>query len=843
MRLLHDELGYPAQRVDIDDETGDVTVRERARRPPRLVGVRTREHAAAREARLEDARLRLRARLSECAGEGGFIYRDAPSASETTELLEVVRNAATDGALQLEPWPGLPPHRAPWGRCGHRERDQLRAPGDVKALLRRCHNRLHGRGSESEEEDLAMDMVRVLLAKAHDERQTGALEFYCAPLEYRSAAGREAVAARVQALFHALKREHDDLFRPHERISVGPRALCDVVVELQPFRLLPSPEADSADASAADPDIIGRAYEEYTARHMKRKRGQFFTNPLVIQLLVAMINPGPKDIVLDPAGGSGGFLTAALRHVRRQLRARDSEPTAGARANAAAGERLFMTDISRRLVKIARAAMILGSAPRACVTAGDALGPYPRLDPRLLTNAGHERPTVILTNPPFAGVGEGKVTQPETLRRFACGHRWVERGGDWGPSDTLLAEGAPPELLFFERCLDWLAPGGRLGIILPKSFLDTATYLPARRLLLARCQLLAVINCHRHTFQPHTGVRTCLLVARKRGADERARPSASFVDEPIFMALSRKVGQDSEGRPIYRRDAQGALLTTLDEDLSSLARAFALHSAGTLAIESEHAFTIRRGQLDDELRLNPQAFLPSLNATLRAVMRIDERAGWTVLPLAELDATLRVFKGPRLRSEPLLIERVELTAARADPRRVVEPYFTPSAIQQEKSDSVKHLDTARADERQARALAAIRVRRGDILISRSGSVGRVSIVTRKHDGALVSDDMIRVRAPDPRLRAYLYAYLQSAYAQDQLSRNEYGAIQQHIEPQHVRDLLVPIPHDRERVADVIRHVQAQIEHREALDAADAAAHDALSRHLARDVGPQPGEPG
>src|SRR4051794_3751855 len=95
----------------------------------------------------------------------------------------------------------------------------------------------------------------------------------------------------------------------------------------------------------------------------------------------------------------------------------------------------------------------------------------------------------------------------------------------------------PPELLFFERCVDWLAPGGRLGIVMPKSFLDTQTYRPGREVLFRECYLRAVINCHKNTFQPHTGVRTCLLIIEKKSSAKKVTS-----DYPIFMAISRKVG-------------------------------------------------------------------------------------------------------------------------------------------------------------------------------------------------------------------------------------------------------------------------------------------------------------
>ena len=85
-----------------------------------------------------------------------------------------------------------------------------------------------------------------------------------------------------------------------------------------------------------------------------------------------------------------------------------------------------------------------------------------------------------MTNPPFAGVGDGRISDKETLRLFDCGKKWVESNGVYSPTLELALEGVPPELLFFERCVDWLAEGGQMGIILPKSFLDTQTYLPGR---------------------------------------------------------------------------------------------------------------------------------------------------------------------------------------------------------------------------------------------------------------------------------------------------------------------------------------------------------------------------
>jgi restriction endonuclease S subunit len=115
-------------------------------------------------------------------------------------------------------------------------------------------------------------------------------------------------------------------------------------------------------------------------------------------------------------------------------------------------------------------------------------------------------------------------------------------------------------------------------------------------------------------------------------------------------------------------------------------------------------------------------------------------------------------------------------------------------------------------------IAAIRVRRGDIVITRSGTIGRVAYITRRLHNVIVSDDLIRVRVEDEELRFYIFAYLQSKYAQDQMSRNEYGAVQQHLEPEHIRNILVPVADNRSHMADIVDGVRLSIELRERLEA-------------------------
>lgn len=723
----------------------------------------------------------------------------------------------TGSANALEPAPGIPRAHEDWDSVGRPRRDQLVRPRDVRRLLRLCHNKLHGIGIDADEEDLTMDMVRIVLAKAQDEIGPGVQpDFYCTPEEYRTPSGREAVAARVQALFRRFADENPGVFQEHEKITVSATSITEVVAVLQPYAIMTRLE------DADEWDIMGAAYEQYTATHLKRQRGQFFTNRLVVDFMVRALDPGPDVKALDPAGGSGGFVTSILRHVRHRVIASASNQTAREHQLANLRQRLFMVEVSPRLVKIAKTAMLLNGDGHSGMTRGNSLGPYDQLDDWIKARCGRHQPNLILTNPPFAGTGEGQITDPDTLAQFSVAQRWTESAGEYGPTGQLIIDGCPPEMLFFERCLDWLAPGGRMGIVMPKSFLDTATYRPARQLLLAQARLLGVVNCHKNTFQPDTGVRTCLVLLEKLRDDEQ--PPADY---EIFMAISRKAGRDSEGRPIFKLDASGDTTDELDHDLAEILAAFNQHQNGGLT-PSEYRFKVARSEIDDVLNINPQRYLPHLNESLRKVQALDGRDGWTVTSLSQIERGTKIFKGPRLRTDNIIVERP------ADGVQV-EPYYTPSAILQDKRDSVKWLDLSRASAAQLRSFDAVRVQEGDLLITRSGTIGRVAYITKRLDGAIVSDDAIRFRLNDPELRAYAYVWLQSRAAQDQLLINEYGAVQQHLEPAHVADLLIPIPDDWERVRPIIESGRAFFFAKERADQASELMLEELARVMVAPV--------
>jgi len=109
------------------------------------------------------------------------------------------------------------------------------------------------------------------------------------------------------------------------------------------------------------------------------------------------------------------------------------------------------------------------------------------------------------------------------------------------------------------------------------------------------------------------------------------------------MAISRRIGQDSEGVPIYKHDPQNNLLDEIDHDLDEILESYKKFQVGAL-VSSGYCFAVNLSDIDDHLRINPQMFLPHLNETLEQVERIDGCDGWSVSALSQLEQGMKIFK-------------------------------------------------------------------------------------------------------------------------------------------------------------------------------------------------------
>jgi type I restriction enzyme M protein len=100
---------------------------------------------------------------------------------------------------------------------------------------------------------------------------------------------------------------------------------------------------------------------------------------------------------------------------------------------------------------------------------------------------------VIVTNPPFRS--KIPIKDKSILEQFALAHIWEceKEAGVWKMTDRLQSS-VPPEILFIERCTQFLVPGGRLGIVLPDSILGSPGLGYIREWLIQNHRIVASID-------------------------------------------------------------------------------------------------------------------------------------------------------------------------------------------------------------------------------------------------------------------------------------------------------------------------------------------------------------
>lgn len=698
--------------------------------------------------------------------------------------------------IGLEEILSLPRYREKW-QDGDEipNKSSLPRPQNIRFLLASCHNKLYGRGMENEDFDLAMDMVRILLAKIEDETAPGENpRFWITNSEYHTSEGRAKAAAEVQSLFREYANQYPDVFDEHEKIQVGEDCIAEAVGILKDWSL--AARVDDAD----DWDLMGETYEQFTHINLKRQQGQFFTNRLVVSMMIKVLDPKIGEHTLDPAGGSGGFATAIFRYLRRKV-LESTQPNTPSRQRQLSliKDNVFLVEIAKRLVKIAKCAMLMTGDGQSGMTRGNSLDSFDRLDPWIISRCYKGKsnaPDVIATNPPFSGQKvESMISDRTILRNFIFGHSCkVQDNGKYVFSDSdddLLLRQAP-EILFLERCLDWLKPGGRLGIVMPKGFLDNISYEQYRQWLLANFKLDGVVTLHKDTFQPDTGVRTCILFISKP-----LTPSDLPSNYPIFMAQSQRIGQDSKGNPVYILDGNGRSTGVLNQDLQEIAQAFVDFKNGDPHPDSDYIFSTELDAIKDHYNINPQHYCPKLNEALRKVLDFDNKEGWSTTTVGQLEADMKIYIGPRWNSSTIKVDNPKDTSN-------LIPFLTANAALELRRFSIKWMNPAKASKQQLIYMDMLKVKEGDILISRSGTIGKVTYATKRlSEDFLISDDLVRVRVKDIKLRAYLLAYFMSKTALNLMLLDEYGSVQQHLQPRHIQQMIVPIPEDWNLAKDMI----------------------------------------
>lgn len=464
--------------------------------------------------------------------------------------------------------------------------DLIRAVDDnLLFSFRTCHDHIYVTDG-LQKQPAFFELLKVIFCKIYDEKQfPEPLQFFASASEKASNDGRLAVKQRIGKIFEAVKRRYQAIFAKGDEINLQPRSLAYIVGELQRYSFLDT-----------HVDVKGKAYEELVGANLRGDRGEFFTPRNVQRMAIRMLHIKETERVLDPSCGTGGFLVIALNEMIRQLEAKAGARVSrtslrealGQRIQAIAAQNYFGFDINPDLVKATKMNMVMNNDGSGNIFRQDMLiHPHQwehEFRREIAKALGVEADSfrnpaadlahfdVIATNPPFGA--KLPIVDRETLSQYELAYVWKEDGrGGYRKTDELQGS-QPPEILFIERCFQFLKPGGRMAIVLPDGVLGNPKLAYVRWWILAKCRVIASVDLHPDTFQPRNGTQTSVLILQRKHLDDINRETLQgrLDDYSIFMAQVSAIGHDKRGNTVYVRndDGEEVLFQPEEEDAAIL---------------------------------------------------------------------------------------------------------------------------------------------------------------------------------------------------------------------------------------------------------------------------------
>jgi type I restriction enzyme M protein len=370
---------------------------------------------------------------------------------------------------------------------------------------------------------------------------------------------------------------------------------------------------------------------------------------------------------------------------------------------------------------------------------------------------------VVLTNPPFGS--KGKVEDQRILNAYQLARRWNKTGNEWEATHQVLA-GQSPEILFIEKCLRLLRPGGRMAVVLPDGLLQNISNEHIRHWIRFHAKVIAVISIPQEAFVPYgTGIKTSLLLLQKL-------PS-SIPD--VFMARIRNVGYDVKGQPVYKHDDSGRLARSesgsplLDDDTGEIAQAYSDFQQKKLIPRNEKIFTLAEGALNS--RLDVEHYVP------RDQQLIELLAACGAKPLGDITEILHDADDFRLAADAE-IKYIAISDVDCRSMRVVSPQLIKA--------------------HEAPSRATYRIRQDDIITAVAGaSTGTpkqaTALITEEENGAICSNGFAVLRNVHGVELLFLLAYMRTEFYLRQVRRLMTGHAIPCVSIEDLATVLVPIP--------------------------------------------------
>ena len=372
-------------------------------------------------------------------------------------------------------------------------------------------------------------------------------------MEFRNTGQTDTeLKTKIQTLFNGAKNQWKGVFPEYSTFELSESHLSVCVSSLQDVKLFNS-----------NLQIVDEAFEYLVSKSAKGEKGQYFTPRHVIDMCVKMLNPKRGEYMIDTAAGSCGFPVHTVfkltgrTFTNAEIPPEDQEYVL----------KVFGIDFDEKTVRIARTLNLIAGDGETNVLHLNTLD-YERWSDRaerdriwimtygrgfdrlkaLRAEQGEDKLfnfDILMANPPFAG----DIKESRILHQYNLGFR-----GD-GKAQSKVGR----DILFIERNLDFLKPGGRMAIVLPQGRFNNTSDKYIRDFIAEHARILAVVGLDTNTFKPHTGTKTSVLFLQKWNDDPNDQgPLCPKVDDyPIFFAVSEKGGKDNSGDYVFLKNSDG----------------------------------------------------------------------------------------------------------------------------------------------------------------------------------------------------------------------------------------------------------------------------------------------
>lgn len=403
--------------------------------------------------------------------------------------------------------------------------------------------------------DVFEEVFKLIFTKLYDEWLAGKNKSRV--LEFRNSGQTETeLKEKIQNLFDQAKGKWEGVFSQDSRLMLNASHLSVCISSLQNVKLFNS-----------NLDVVDEAFEYLINKSSKGEKGQYFTPRYVIDMCVKMLNPKEHEYLIDTAAGSAGFTVHGIFHVWKEIIQDEGMGISNLftieqkpyRCEKYVQDKVFAIDFDEKSVRVARTLNLIAGDGQTNVLHLNSLD-YERWDETIEEEAWKDTYfegfkklkklrknktsykefnfDIVLANPPFAGdIKESRIIAKYELGKRANG-KWHNNVGR--------------DILFIERNLNFLKPGGRMAIVLPQGRFNNLSDKPIRDFVAEHCRILAVVGLHPNTFKPHTGTKTSVLLVQKWNEDPSVGPLCPKKDDyNIFFATMQKTGKDNSGDKIY----------------------------------------------------------------------------------------------------------------------------------------------------------------------------------------------------------------------------------------------------------------------------------------------------